>query len=39
MDVNILNLQKLFAQPVRYEIPQFQRPYIWNQVQPTPVIP
>lgn len=31
MDVNIVNLQKLFASPVRYEIPLFQRPYIWNQ--------
>ena len=31
MDVNILNLQKLFANPVRYEIPMFQRPYVWNQ--------
>ena len=31
MDVNIVNLQKLFAQPVRYVIPLFQRPYVWNQ--------
>ena len=31
MHVNILNLQKLFAQPVRYEIPRFQRSYVWNQ--------
>ena len=30
MDVNILSLQKLFAHPVRYEIPRFQRPYIWD---------
>ena len=30
MQVNILNLQKLFASPVRYEIPLFQRPYVWN---------
>ena len=30
MQVNILNLQKLFANPVRYEIPLFQRPYVWN---------
>ena len=29
MDVNILNLQRLFANPVRYEIPLFQRPYVW----------
>ena len=27
----LVNLQKLFASPVRYEIPLFQRPYIWNQ--------
>ena len=31
MDVNIVNLQKLFAQPVRYVIPPFQRQYVWNQ--------
>ena len=31
MEVNIVNLQKLFAQPVRYVIPLFQRPYVWNQ--------
>ena len=31
MDVSILNLQTLFNTPVRYEIPSFQRPYIWNQ--------
>ena len=30
MDVNILNLQKLFNNPQRYEIPPFQRAYIWN---------
>ena len=30
MHVNILNLQTLFANPVRYEIPLFQRPYVWN---------
>lgn len=30
MNVNILSLQKLFANPVRYEIPLFQRPYVWN---------
>ena len=33
MHVNILNLQKLFAAPVRYEIPPFQRPYVWTQEQ------
>ena len=31
MDVNILNLQTLFGKSVRYEIPPFQRPYIWDQ--------
>ena len=30
MEVNIVNLQQLFAAPTRYEIPPFQRPYIWN---------
>ena len=30
MDVNIVNLQTLFASPVRYEIPLFQRQYVWN---------
>ena len=30
MDVNILDLQMLFATPIRYEIPMFQRPYVWN---------
>lgn len=30
MEVNIVNLQSLFAAPTRYEIPPFQRPYIWN---------
>ena len=30
MDVNVLDLQELFVQPVRYEIPTFQRPYVWN---------
>ena len=30
MDVNIMNLQKLFVSPVRYEIPLFQRPYVWD---------
>ena len=30
MKVDILNLQRLFANPVRYEIPLFQRPYVWN---------
>ena len=30
MDVSIVNLQTLFAKPMRYEIPLFQRPYVWN---------
>ena len=30
MDVNISNMQDLFVTPVRYEIPSFQRAYIWN---------
>ena len=30
MQVNILSLQKLFASPVRYEIPLFQRRYVWE---------
>ena len=30
MEVSILNMQRLFASPVRYEIPLFQRPYVWN---------
>lgn len=31
MDVNILNLQKLFGMQVRYEIPLYQRRYVWDQ--------
>lgn len=31
MKVDILDMQKLFGQPVRYEIPPFQRRYIWNE--------
>ncbi len=31
MKVEILNLQNLFQKQVRYEIPEFQRRYIWNQ--------
>ena len=30
MDVNILNMQKLFINIERYEIPPFQRAYVWN---------
>lgn len=31
MRVNILNLQNLFFAPVRYEIPPYQRRYVWDQ--------
>ena len=31
METNLQRPQKLFAQPVRYEIPPFQRRYVWNQ--------
>ena len=31
MQVNILNLQNLFFAPVRYEIPPYQRRYVWEQ--------
>ena len=31
MEVGILNLQRLFDMRVRYEIPQYQRRYVWNQ--------
>ena len=30
MDVNLRSLTELFVQPVQYEIPRFQRPYVWN---------
>ena len=30
MEVNILTMQKLFGSVVRYQIPTFQRPYVWN---------
>ena len=30
MKVDILNLQSLFGKPGRYEIPPFQRAYVWN---------
>ena len=32
-DVSILNLQKLFNNPIRYEIPPLQRRYVWDQEQ------
>ena len=31
MDVNIRNLRSLFETNVRYEIPSYQRRYVWNQ--------
>ena len=31
MKVDILSLKKLFQQDIRYVIPTFQRPYVWNQ--------
>lgn len=31
MDVDILNLETIFQKQVRYEIPAFQRQYIWSQ--------
>ena len=31
MDVNVLTMVKLFGQNIRYLIPEFQRPYVWNQ--------
>ena len=30
MEVSILNLQSLFVAPARYEIPAFQRQYVWT---------
>ena len=33
MDVTILDMQKLFAPPIRYEIPLFQRPYVWSHAE------
>jgi len=31
MDANTLTLKALFQKDVRYVIPTFQRPYVWNQ--------
>lgn len=31
MDANIVNLRTLFGDQVSYQIPQFQRPYAWDQ--------
>ncbi len=33
MKVDNLNLQTLFGKQTRYEIPAFQRPYIWNRTR------
>lgn len=33
MNVNIANLQLLFCKPVSYQIPTFQRPYVWTKEQ------
>lgn len=30
MEVKLRNLTRLFVQPVQYEIPRFQRPYVWT---------
>lgn len=31
MDADTLDLTKLFVQDVQYEVPIFQRPYVWNE--------
>ena len=31
MKVDVLTIRALFQKDVRYEIPNFQRPYVWNQ--------
>ena len=33
MDTNVHTPQAMFFNPIRYEIPPFQRPYIWTQEQ------
>ena len=30
VDVSVLSMQKLFGKPIRYQIPTFQRPYVWS---------
>lgn len=30
MDVGVLTMEKLFGKTVRYQIPTFQRPYVWR---------
>ncbi len=31
MQTNLLHPQELFAKPIRYEVPDFQRRYVWKQ--------
>ena len=31
MDVSVLTMNTLFQKNIRYLIPEFQRPYVWNQ--------
>ena len=30
MDVNVLSMERLFGKNIRYQIPTFQRPYVWR---------
>ena len=30
MDVSVLTMNQLFGQTIRFLIPTFQRPYVWN---------
>lgn len=30
MEVNVLTMNKLFGKTIRYQIPAFQRPYVWS---------
>ena len=30
MEVNVLTMNKLFGKTIRYQIPTFQRPYVWS---------
>ena len=31
MDIQVLTPQRVFSKIIRYEIPVFQRPYVWTQ--------
>ena len=31
MKANSINLQRVFEQTIRYRIPLFQRPYVWDE--------